>query len=48
MKKSIFKILAKANRFLMPSFGKKDLMRLTKTEKAIVAYRYWVTINALD
>jgi hypothetical protein len=46
--KILFRILAKANKLVMPSFGKKDLTRLSKIEKAIVAYRYWVTIHALD
>lgn len=48
MKKSFFRALAKVNKLVMPSFGKKDLTRLTKFEKALVAYRYWVTTNALD
>jgi hypothetical protein len=48
MKKSLFKLLAKINKALMPSFGKKDLTKLSKLEKAMVAYRYWVTTNALD
>jgi hypothetical protein len=47
MKKSLFNLLAKINKTLMPSFGKKDLTKLSKLEKAMVAYRYWVTINAL-
>jgi hypothetical protein len=48
MKKSLFKLLAIINKTLMPSFGKKDLTKLSKLEKAMVAYRYWVTTNALD
>lgn len=48
MKKSLFKLLAKINKALMPSFAKKDLTKLSKLEKAMVAYRYWVTTNALD
>lgn len=48
MKKSIFKLLAKANKLVIPSFGKKDLTKLSKMEKVLVAYRYWVTTNALD
>jgi hypothetical protein len=48
MKKSFFKFLAKINKALMPSLAKKDLTRITKLEKAVVAYRYWVTTNALD
>ena len=48
MKKVLFKILAAINRALLPSFGKKDLTKLSGFGKVIVAYRYWVTTNALD
>jgi len=47
MKKLFFKILAKVNRNVLPSFAKKDLTKLRKWEKAIVAYRYVVTKNSL-
>ncbi len=47
MKKSIFQILAFINRVALPRISKRNLLRLTKVEKAIVAYRYWVTINAI-
>ena len=47
MKRSAFKFLALVNRMLLPRMSKKDLMKLSKTQKAIVAWRYWVTINAL-
>lgn len=47
MKRSAFKILASMNRLLLPRMSKKDLTKLTKLEKAVVAWRYWVTTNAL-
>jgi len=47
MKRSAFKFLAWVNRTLLPRMSKKDLTKLTKFQKAIVAWRYWVTINAL-
>lgn len=47
MKRVLFKILASINRAILPRMSRKDLTRLTKFQKAIVAYRYWVTINAL-
>jgi hypothetical protein len=47
MKRSAFKFLALINRVLLPRMSKKDLTKLSKVEKAIVAWRYWVTINAL-
>ena len=48
MKKSVFKILAGLNKAILPRYGKRDLSKLSKIDKAIVAYRYWVTTNALD
>ncbi|MBY0433095.1 MAG: hypothetical protein K2U26_03195 [Cyclobacteriaceae bacterium] len=48
MKKTLFQILARINKIILPSFGKRDLTRLGKVEKALVAYRYWVTHNVLD
>ncbi|HRG78275.1 MAG TPA: hypothetical protein PL167_01635 [Cyclobacteriaceae bacterium] len=48
MKKSLFKTLAKINKVIMPRFSKRDITRLSKLEKGMVAYRYWVTLNALD
>jgi hypothetical protein len=48
MKKGFFKTLALLNRVFLPSMGKKDLTKLTKFQKALVAYRYWVTLQVLD
>lgn len=48
MRKAIFRFLAKVNQYLLPRISKRDLNRLSKTEKMIVAWRYWVTCNALD
>ncbi|MCE2895017.1 MAG: hypothetical protein LW721_11290 [Flammeovirgaceae bacterium] len=47
MKKSIFKTLALINKVILPRYSKKDITKLSKIEKAIVAYRYWVTLNSL-
>jgi hypothetical protein len=47
MKKSIFKILAKINKAILPKYYNKDLKNLKKWEMAIVGYKYWVTTNAL-
>ena len=46
--KVLFKILAKVNKVIGPRISTYDLTRLTKMQKAMVAYRYWVTINSLD
>ena len=47
MKRVVFKVLAALNRAILPSMRNRDLTRLTTFQKAIVAYRYWVTCNAL-
>jgi hypothetical protein len=48
MKKFVFRALARANKVILPKYSKYDLYRLSKVAKLIVAYRYWVTLNALD
>lgn len=48
MKKSFFRVLALINKVVVPRMSKKDLTKLTKMQKAIVAYRYWVTIHAVE
>lgn len=48
MKKLLFKTLAKVNKVIIPRFSQRDLTRLSKFEKGLVAYRYWVTLNALE
>jgi len=47
MRKLTFKLLASLNKILLPRFSKRDLSKLKKWEQALIAYRYWVTINAL-
>ncbi len=46
----MFKFLAKLNKALLPSYTKErlDLSKATKFQKAIIAFRYWVTINSLN
>ena len=46
----MFKILAKINKVLLPSFTKKrlDLAKAKKWQMAVIGYRYYVTIRALD
>lgn len=48
VKKTFFKILARVNQVILPRYSKQDLTKLSKPAKAIVAFRYWVTINSLD
>jgi hypothetical protein len=46
-KRMVFKILSRINRYIFPSMYKKDIKKLKKWEMLIVAYRYWVTKNAI-
>lgn len=50
MKKRFFKILAKMNRALLPSYSKKqlDLSKASKLQMAVIGWRLFVTKNALD
>ncbi len=48
LKKAFFKIMARINKIIMPKYSKKDITKLTKFEKAMVGYRYFITKNALD
>ncbi|WP_431158787.1 SsrA-binding protein [Winogradskyella poriferorum] len=50
MKKSLFKVLAKINKTILPSFSKRqlDLSKATKIQLAIIGWRSYVTKNALD
>ena len=48
VKKSVFRILAKINKAILPRYSKRDINKLSMVDKALVAYRYWVTMNALD
>jgi hypothetical protein len=46
----MFKMLAKINKILLPSFTKKrlDITKAKKWQMAIIGYRYYVTKRALD
>jgi len=50
MKKQVFKFLAKVNKAVLPSYSKKqiNLAKATKLQLAIIAWRYYVTKNAID
>lgn len=49
MKRRCFKILARLNKSILPSFTAQrlDLAKAKKWQLALIAYRYWVTTNAL-
>lgn len=46
----MFKVLARINKLIFPSFTKQqlDLSKAKKWQKAIIAYRYYVTTRALE
>ncbi|MBR9997713.1 MAG: hypothetical protein KFF73_02025 [Cyclobacteriaceae bacterium] len=47
IRKSCFRILAEINKIILPRYSRKDLSKLSKFDKLIVGYRYYVTKNAL-
>lgn len=47
MRIHFFRLLARLNKLLLPKLWNKDLVRLSPWQKGIVAWRYWVTRNAL-
>ncbi len=46
----MFKLLAKINKLILPSFTKKrlDISKAKKWQMFIIGYRYFVTTRALD
>jgi len=46
----MFKVLAKINHWLLPNYTKEqlDLTKATKLQKAIIAWKYYVTTHAID
>lgn len=50
MKRSIFKLIAKVNKAVLPSYSKQqlDLSKATKLQLAIIGWRVYVTKNAID
>jgi len=42
-----FVMVAKMNKILLPRYSHRDLTKLSKTDKIIIGYRYWVTKNSL-
>lgn len=47
MRKSLFRLLARLNKALLPKLWNRDLARLTPLQKTIVGWRYYVTRNSL-
>ncbi|MFZ1688972.1 MAG: SsrA-binding protein [Flavobacteriales bacterium] len=47
MRRTIFRVLARANKALLPKLWHRDLRKLSKVQMIIAAWRYFVTKNAL-
>jgi len=50
LKKSFYKLLAKLNKAILPSFSKQrlDLAKASKLQMALIGWRYFITNKALD
>ncbi len=50
MKKQLFRLAAKINKAVLPSFTKKglDISKATKFQLAIIGWRAFITKNAID
>ncbi len=48
--RNMFKILAQLNKLLLPSYSKQnlDLSKASAFQKLIIAWRYYVTIRAIN
>ncbi len=46
----MYKVLAKINKLILPSFTKRglDLAKAKKWQMAVIAWRYYVTTKALE
>ena len=45
--RQFFILLSKLNKAILPKAHKMDLNNLSKFDKALIGYKYWVTKNAL-
>ena len=50
MKQQLFKLLAKINKAILPSYTKRkmDISKATKFQLAVIGWRAFVTMKALD
>ena len=50
MKKDLFKLMAKLNKVILPSYTKQqlDLSKASKLQMAIFGWKLYITKNALD
>jgi hypothetical protein len=49
MKQAFFRILARLNKLLLPSYSKKklDLSKASRLQMAVIGWRYYITLRAL-
>ena len=47
VKKSLFQLLAKVNKLVLPRYSQRDLNKISKLDKLIIGYRYIITKNAI-
>jgi hypothetical protein len=49
MRKQMFRMMAKINKLLLPSFSKRglDMSQAKKWQMAVIGWRYFVTKNSL-
>lgn len=47
LKRKFFVLLSKLNKAILPKAHKMDINNLSKFDKALIGYKYWVTKNAL-
>jgi hypothetical protein len=48
MRQTVFRLLSKVNKIILPRYSQRNLNKLSKLDQAIIAYRYWVTLHSLD
>lgn len=48
MKKTLFKVISRINKWVLPKYSRRNPDKLSSLDKAIIAFRYWVTKNSLD
>lgn len=42
-----FQSLARINKLILPRYSKRDITKLSKWDKLVIGYRYYITKNAL-
>lgn len=48
LQKSFFKVLLKFNKTFLPKVSKLNVYKMSKADKVLVAYKYWVLLHVLD